>query len=392
MLENYLPVLIFVIVAVGLGVVLLTAGAVLGPRRPDAEKLSPYECGFEAFEDSRMKFDVRYYLVAILFIIFDLEIAFLVSLGDRLDKIGLFGFMAMVGFPGDTGGRLSLRVEERGPRMGIEGILEEGFVTTTADKLINWARTGSMWPMTFGLACCAVEMMHAGAARYDLDRFGVCFSPQPQAVGRHDRGRHPGQQNGAGLAQGVRPDGGAALGHLDGLVRERRRLLPLRLLRGARLRPDRPRGYLCARVSADRRSAALRNTPASETRSDGRAPSLVEELLHAHSCGDAGVPRRRPTGRPADDDARLNETKSRSSSRRSVCWRCVVILRDEEALRVLSQLMDLCGVDYSTFGEADWETSEQVTSSGYSRGVDLVVMSTRKSKDRVSLWFIICCR
>ena len=55
--------------------------------------------------------------------------------------------------------------------MGVEGILEKGFVTTTADALINWARTGSLWPMTFGLACCAVEMMHAGASRYDLDRF-----------------------------------------------------------------------------------------------------------------------------------------------------------------------------------------------------------------------------
>ena len=64
--------------------------------------------------------------------------------------------------------------------MGIEGILEKGFVTTTADKLINWARTGSMWPMTFGLACCAVEMMHAGAARYDLDRFGIIFRPSPR--------------------------------------------------------------------------------------------------------------------------------------------------------------------------------------------------------------------
>ena len=64
--------------------------------------------------------------------------------------------------------------------MGIEGILEKGVVTTTADKLINWARTGSMWPMTFGLACCAVEMMHAGASRYDLDRFGVVFRPSPR--------------------------------------------------------------------------------------------------------------------------------------------------------------------------------------------------------------------
>ena len=57
--------------------------------------------------------------------------------------------------------------------MGIEGVLEKGWVTTSADKLINWAQTGSLWPMTFGLACCAVEMMHAGASRYDLDRFGA---------------------------------------------------------------------------------------------------------------------------------------------------------------------------------------------------------------------------
>ena len=64
--------------------------------------------------------------------------------------------------------------------MGIEGILEKGFVTTTADKLINWARTGSMWPVTFGLACCAVEMMQAGASRYDFDRFGIVFRPSPR--------------------------------------------------------------------------------------------------------------------------------------------------------------------------------------------------------------------
>jgi NADH-quinone oxidoreductase subunit B len=64
--------------------------------------------------------------------------------------------------------------------MGIEGVLQEGFVTTTADKLINYMRTGSMWPMTFGLACCAVEMIHAGCSRYDLDRFGIVFRPSPR--------------------------------------------------------------------------------------------------------------------------------------------------------------------------------------------------------------------
>ena len=64
--------------------------------------------------------------------------------------------------------------------MGIEGVLQQGFATTTIDKVVNWTRTGSLWPMTFGLACCAVEMMHAGAARYDLDRFGVVFRPSPR--------------------------------------------------------------------------------------------------------------------------------------------------------------------------------------------------------------------
>jgi NADH-quinone oxidoreductase subunit A len=77
MLENYLPILIFITIGILIGIVPIVAGFLLAPSRPDSEKLSPYECGFEAFEDSRMRFDVRYYLVAILFIIFDLEIAFL---------------------------------------------------------------------------------------------------------------------------------------------------------------------------------------------------------------------------------------------------------------------------------------------------------------------------
>ena len=64
--------------------------------------------------------------------------------------------------------------------MAIDGILKEGFITTSADKFLNWAKTGSLWPMTFGLACCAVEMMLAGAARYDLDQFGIIFRPSPR--------------------------------------------------------------------------------------------------------------------------------------------------------------------------------------------------------------------
>ena len=100
MLYNYLPVLIFIVIGLGLGTVMIVMGAMLGPRRPDSAKQSPYECGFEAFEDSRMKFDVRYYLVAILFIIFDLEIAFLFPWAVVLDEIGMFGFLAMMVFLG----------------------------------------------------------------------------------------------------------------------------------------------------------------------------------------------------------------------------------------------------------------------------------------------------
>ena len=95
MLAEYFPIMIFLGIAAGMGVVLLLVGGILGPNNPSSEKLSPYECGFEAFEDSRMKFDVRFYLVAILFIIFDLEIAFLFPWAVVLDEIGMTGLIAM---------------------------------------------------------------------------------------------------------------------------------------------------------------------------------------------------------------------------------------------------------------------------------------------------------
>ncbi len=95
MLDHYLPVLLFIIVGLAVGVGPIAIGFLLGEHRPDREKNSPYECGFEPFEDSRMKFDVRFYLVAILFIIFDLEIAFLFPWAIVLDKIGVVGLAAM---------------------------------------------------------------------------------------------------------------------------------------------------------------------------------------------------------------------------------------------------------------------------------------------------------
>ena len=95
MLENYFPVLMFIAVGLVLGGVLLTVGRAVAPHKPNPKKLSPYECGFEAFEDSRMKFDVRYYLVAILFIVFDLEIAFLFPWAVALDSVGIVALAAM---------------------------------------------------------------------------------------------------------------------------------------------------------------------------------------------------------------------------------------------------------------------------------------------------------
>jgi len=98
LLLEYLPILIFLGIAIGLAVVIVVASYVVARQRPDPEKTSAYECGFEAFEDSRRKFDVRFYLVAILFIIFDLEVAFLFPWAITLGKTGVFGFWSMMVF------------------------------------------------------------------------------------------------------------------------------------------------------------------------------------------------------------------------------------------------------------------------------------------------------
>ncbi|MCL2636621.1 MAG: NADH-quinone oxidoreductase subunit A [Betaproteobacteria bacterium] len=104
MMETYFPILMFVLVGIAIGIMPITLGFLLAPNRPDSEKLSPYECGFEAFEDARMKYDVRYYLIAILFILFDLEIAFLFPWATIFkdivasESIKLFGFVEMLVF------------------------------------------------------------------------------------------------------------------------------------------------------------------------------------------------------------------------------------------------------------------------------------------------------
>lgn len=100
LLAEYLPILMFLGIAVALAVIIVAASYILARQRPDSEKVSAYECGFEAFDDARSRFDVRFYLVAILFIIFDLEVAFLFPWAVALGDIGLFGFWSMVIFLG----------------------------------------------------------------------------------------------------------------------------------------------------------------------------------------------------------------------------------------------------------------------------------------------------
>jgi NADH-quinone oxidoreductase subunit A len=97
-ISQYLPVLLFILVGIAVGIVPQVLGYILGPNNPNEAKNSPYECGFEAFEDARMKFDVRYYLVAILFILFDLEIAFLFPWAAALKEVGLLGFFEVLTF------------------------------------------------------------------------------------------------------------------------------------------------------------------------------------------------------------------------------------------------------------------------------------------------------
>ena len=167
-------------------------------QRPDAEKASPYECGFEAFDDARSRFDVRFYLVAILFIIFDLEVAFLFPWAVALGDIGVFGFWSMVVFLGIL--TIGFIYEWRkGPWNGSRDAMAQGapgarrrhgsawpradrqrLRSLPVDKLAAWAQAGSLWPVSFGLACCAVEMMHTACSRYDMDRFGIIFRPSPR--------------------------------------------------------------------------------------------------------------------------------------------------------------------------------------------------------------------
>lgn len=123
MLENYFPILVFVLVGLVFGCVPILLGWLIGPNRPDSEKLSPFECGFEAFEDARIKFDVRYYLVAITFIIFDLEVAFMFPWAAIFKEFVETGAVKMFGFA---------------EMFVFMGILIVGFVYAWAKGALDW--------------------------------------------------------------------------------------------------------------------------------------------------------------------------------------------------------------------------------------------------------------
>ena len=173
-LSEYLSILIFLFIALFLSFGFILANFLDSPSNPDPEKLSAYECGFEAFDDSRMEFDVRFYLVAILFQIFDLEIAFLFPWAISLGNLGVLGFWSMMiflsiltigfiyewkkgalewGINFDTTSDKMKKIPDEFKDLAKD-FADKGFITTSSYNLINWARTGSLHWMTFGLACC----------------------------------------------------------------------------------------------------------------------------------------------------------------------------------------------------------------------------------------------
>ena len=182
MLASYLPVLVFLIAAITVPVVGLLVGRLFRPNKPTPVKLSPYECGIEPETDARDRMSIRFYIIAILFRGFRCGNDLPFPLGSNLWQARSFRSNRDVNFSGNFNCRVFLRVEEGCLGMGIdERAFQHNVVTTTVDSVVNWARKSSLWPMTFGLACCAIEMMAVGASRFDMDRFGAgIFRPSPR--------------------------------------------------------------------------------------------------------------------------------------------------------------------------------------------------------------------
>ena len=211
-LDSYLPIFFMIVLGVAFAGLSFGASKLLAPQRPTSAKEAPYECGIVPTHEPARRFPVRFYLIAMAFVVVDIEIIFLFPWAVDSQSLGRFGLVEILVFaasvfvpfiylvangaldwgpaqagapgrvaspseprrrPSGTSGRRATRQRRRSRTdMGLED-LNHNFLTGSLEELVKWARRSSVWPATFGLACCAIEMMAAGAADFDLARFGM---------------------------------------------------------------------------------------------------------------------------------------------------------------------------------------------------------------------------
>ena len=199
-MDGWLGVVIMIALGVGFAGVMIGLSLLLGPKNPTPEKLAPYECGMPAVGDARERHSVKFYLVAMIFLLFDIEIAFLYPWALALRDLGWAGFVQILTFfliltvgyvyvwrKGvlDWGPAVVRRARAGRPSARRRNVMaqpdthdhgldpELPLLTTTVEKVVQWARRSAIWPAQFGLACCAIEMMAMAASRYDIARFGA---------------------------------------------------------------------------------------------------------------------------------------------------------------------------------------------------------------------------
>ncbi len=183
----YTPILVLGAIAAAFAVGSVGIAVLIGPRRYNQSKMEAYECGIEPVPQlasahaAGQRFPIKYYLTAMLFIVFDIEIVFLYPWAVAFDSLGVFALVEMLLFMRRGVRGLRLRVAPRRPELGLEERLPGGILLSTVEKVAGYVRKGSLWPATFGLACCAIEMMATAGPRFDIARFGMeRFSATPR--------------------------------------------------------------------------------------------------------------------------------------------------------------------------------------------------------------------